>query len=283
MFQSSPTANLTESSVNRPLPKYDKPPVIEVALSVQFDRLDVTAAHLGLIWQKYRDRFPTIQEKPELESVVERFGPPTKAMPAVRFEVGTMPIPRYWFVSESGNELVQVQRDRFIRNWRKTEGGPDYPSYEKLRQSFVDDWNLFTRFVTDEIKASVVPNQCEVTYVNILEDMQAGELPRLLAWVSGGRSDDYLGDPEDAELTLRYILKDDNGHPWGRLHIAATPAIKASDSNPVIRLSLTARGAPLEKDARAALDWLDKGHEAVVRGFTSITTADMHAAWERTI
>ena len=266
-----------------PLPKYAKPPVIEVALSVQFDRLDITAAHLGLIWQKYRERFPTIQEKPELESVIERFGPPTKVVPAVRFEVGTMPIPRNWFVSESGNELVQVQRDRFIRNWRKTEGGPDYPSYEKLRQKFVDDWELFVRFVTAEIKASVVPNQCEVTYVNILEDMQTAQLPRLVAWVSGRCSDGYLGDPDDAELTLRYILKDESDHPWGRLHIAATPAIKASDGKPVVRLSVTARGAPRQKDESAVLEWLDKGHEAVVRSFTSITTKGMHAAWERTI
>lgn len=267
--------------MNCPLPKYDKPPVIEVALSVQFDRLDVTAAHLGLIWQQYRNRFPTIQEKPELEAVIERFGPSAKLALGVRFEIGAMPTPRYWFVSESGNELVQVQRDRFIRNWRKTEGGPDYPSYEKLRQSFVDDWELFAQFVAEEIKSPVMPNQCEVTYVNILEDMQSGQLPRVLAWVSGECSDDYLGDPEDAELTLRYVLKDENDHAWGRLHIAATPAFKATDNKPVVRLNLTARGAPFKKDASSALEWLDKGHEAVVRGFTSLTTKDMHLAWER--
>lgn len=269
--------------MNSPLPKFDKPPVVEVALSVQFDRLDITTAHLGLIWQEYRSRFPTIQEKPELEPAVERFEFPTKMVPGVRFEVGTMPVPRYWFVDESGNELVQVQRDRFIRNWRKTEGGPDYPSYELLRKSFVDDWELFTQFVNKESKATVNPNQCEVTYVNILEDMQSGQLPRLLSWVSGQRSDDYLGEPEDAELTLRFVLKDDDGHPWGRLHVSATPAIKASDNKPVVRLSLTARGAPLRQDTGAALEWLDMGHEAVVRGFASITTDKMHLVWERTV
>jgi uncharacterized protein (TIGR04255 family) len=276
-------ARSTDSSVNNPLPKFAKPPVVEVALSVQFDRLDITTAHLGLIWQMYRSRFPTIQEKPELEPVIERFGLPKKMVPGVRFEVGAMPIPRYWFVDASGNELVQVQRDRFIRNWRKTEGGPDYPSYERLRKSFVEDWKLFTQFVIDEVKVTVNPNQCEVTYVNILEDMQSSPLPRVLAWVSGKCSDDYLGEPEDAELTLRYVLKDDDDHPWGRLHVAATPAIKASDNNPVVRLSLTARGAPLRKDSNAALEWLDKGHEAVVRGFASITTKEMHSIWERTI
>ena len=53
-----------------------------------------------------------------------------------------MPAPRFWFVNESGNELVQVQRDRFIRNWRKTEGQPGYPSYDNLREAFADDWDF---------------------------------------------------------------------------------------------------------------------------------------------
>lgn len=263
------------------LPKYDKPPVIEVALSVQFDRLNVTTAQLGLIWQKYRARFPKLQEKPELDAIVERFGPPKAVIPAVRFEMGAVPAPRLWFISESDCDLVQVQRDRFIRNWRKTDGNPDYPSYEKLRGSFAKDWELFAHFVAEEIKAPLVPNQCEVTYVNILEDLRPSDLPKLFTWVSGKTTDGFLGEPEDAELTLRYQLKDDNGQPWGRLHIVAAPAMRATDSKPVIRLSITSRGAPATKDFDGAIACLDKGHEAVVRGFTSITTPEMHKTWER--
>ena len=116
--------------MNRPLPKFDNPPVVEVALSVQFERLSISAAHIGLVWQKFRDRFPNIEEKPEIEAAIEQFGPPERKGPGVRFEVGVMPIPRFWFVNQDGSELVQVQRDRFIRNWRKKDGGPGYP---KLR------------------------------------------------------------------------------------------------------------------------------------------------------
>jgi hypothetical protein len=36
--------------MDKPLPKFEKPPVIDVPLSVQFDRLNVTAAHLGFFW-----------------------------------------------------------------------------------------------------------------------------------------------------------------------------------------------------------------------------------------
>ena len=268
--------------MDKPLPKFDNPPVIEVALSVQFERRNVATAQLALVWQQYRDRFPDIQEKPELEPVIERFGSPKALVAGVRFEVGTMPAPRLWFVSKSGCELVQVQRDRFIRNWRKTDGEPDYPSFEKLRQAFVDDWELFSRFVSDEFKSPLVPNQCEVTYVNILDGLNPSQLPQVMSWISGNFSDDYLGEPEDADLTLRFLLKDNNASPWGRLHIAATPVIRAPDNRPVIRLAITARGAPMTKDWNGALDCLDKGHEAVVRGFTSITTPAMQKTWERT-
>lgn len=271
------------STVDTPLPKYDKPPVIEVALSVQFDRLKVATAQLALVWQKYRDRFPVLREKPELDAVIERFGPPKAVIPAVRFEVGAAPSPRLWFVSQSSCDLVQVQHDRFVRNWRKTEDVPDYPSYDNLRGKFAEDWEIFSKFVAEEVKAPLSPNQCEVTYVNILDDLNPSELSKLFAWVSGDASDSYLGEPEDAELTLRYRLNDDEGRPWGRLHIDAAPAIRASDNKPVIRLSVTARGAPSTKDTGGAMECLDKGHEAVVRSFTSITTPEMHKAWERKV
>lgn len=264
------------------LPKYNKPPVIEVALSVQFERLNVATAQFGLLWVQFRDRFPKLQEKPELDAIVEKFGSPKPIIPDVRFEMGAVPAPRLWFVSESNCDLVQVQRDRFIRNWRKTEDKPDYPSYEKLRGMFAKDWECFAQFVADEINAPLTPNQCEVTYVNILEGFKPSDMPKLCTWVSGGTSDGYLGEPESVDLALRYQLKDENNQPWGRLHIVAAPAMRAADSTPVIRLAMTARGAPVTNDIEGLMNCMDNEHAAVVRGFTSITTPAMHAAWERT-
>ena len=145
----------------------------------------------------------------------------------------------------------------------------------------MDDWERFTKFVTGECNTPLIPNQCEVTYVNIIENVNSGQLASVIAWIGGSCSDEYLGDPEDTELTLRYVLKDDSEKPWGRLHVAAAPAIRATDSRPVIRLSLTARGGLPSPDSAGVMAALDAGHESVVRGFTSITTPEMHADWER--
>lgn len=270
-------------SVKSPLPKFAKPPVVEVALSVQFDRLSVPTTQLALVWSKYRERFPVLEEKPELEPAIERFGASKIVGSAVRFEVGAIPATRLWFVSSNGCDLIQVQRDRFVRNWRKTENEPKYPSYESLKECFALEWKLFADFVQNDLGLELAPNQCEVTYINILEGVNPGEINSAVAWASGKYSDDYLSSPEIAEITLRYIINDVSDKPWGRLHVVASPAIQSVDGKLVTRLAMTARGAPISHDFDGALTALNSCHDAVVRGFASITTTDMHAKWERTI
>lgn len=263
------------------LPDFKKPPLIEVALSFQFERLNLSSAHLGFLWQLYRERFPNVEEKSELSNVIERFDVPRIRTEGVKLEFSPLHSPRFWFVSENGNELIQVQKDRFIRNWRKTPDQPDYPRYRKLRAAFVEDWNVFAKFVSEETDSQIAVQQCEVTYVNILEDIDTSRLDNVFEWISGSYSDQYLQSPEEAELRLRYVLKGDDDAPWGRLHIDATPAIRVEDKQSVVRLSLTARGAPQASDLDSAMGVLDQEHDAIVRGFTSITTKQMHDHWDR--
>lgn len=282
MLELQPHSTSSVVLVDSSLPRFNKPPVIEVALSVQFDRLSVPTAQLALVWSKFRDRFPVLEEKPELDPVMERFGLSKVVGSAVRFELGAIPATRLWFVSTSGCDLVQIQRDRFVRNWRKTENEPNYPSYEKLRECFVRDWGLFSDFVSVELGMELVPNQCEVTYVNILQDILPSEIDRAIAWVSGHYSDNNLAAPEISELSLRFVINDECSKPRGRLHVVSSPAFQAVDGRMVTRLAMTARLEPKINTFDGALDTLDWGHEVVVRGFASVTTQEMHAIWERT-
>jgi uncharacterized protein (TIGR04255 family) len=267
--------------MSQSLPEFEHPPVVEVALSVQFDRLDVATPQLGLVWQRFRDRFGRVEDKPELEAAFERFAPTEKRAHGVRFEIGSLPGMRHWFVNESGNELVQVQRDRFVRNWRKTEEQPEYPRYANLLSAFVPDWNSFEKFVKEELDVQLVPNQCEVTYVNIIEAKGAGRLCDVLSIVNDRSTYGHLNEPETAELQFHFALKGNDDRPWGRLHVDAGTAVRLSDNQPVVRLSLTARGNLPSQDRDGMLASLDSCHEAVVRGFSSITTPAMHKTWGR--
>ena len=160
------------------LPVYQKPPVVEVALGVQFETIEALhAAQLGSVWQAFRKRFPKSEEHPPLESAFEKFGTKPEKERGVRFEVLTaLPTPRLWFLNESGNELVQVQQNRFIRNWRKRTDSDEYPRYRHIRECFRKDFEIFRSLIDREQWGAIEPDQCEVTYVNVIPAARAGRI-----------------------------------------------------------------------------------------------------------
>ena len=269
------------------LPDFENPPLVEVALSLQFDALTkLQTPQLGSLWAEFRGRFPKTEEHPLLDSVIERFGVPGASQPKVRFEMlESPPVPRIWFLKEDGAELIQIQQDRFIHNWRKVGTGDRYPRYEHVRKTFHRELESFREILSREQVGELRPNQCEVTYVNHIlagEGWQThGQLANVLTVFHGAYSDENLEDPEDVRLALRYVLKNDGDEPIGRLHISAQPAYRRSDNLPMLVLTLTARGRSEGEDIGAALRFLDEGRKAIVRGFTSVTTTKMHKIWGR--
>jgi len=98
---------------SRPLPQFKKPPVSEVALSVQFSPLENwRSPHAGIYWGRIHDRYPRTETQPPLPSQIEKFGPDFPELPTVRFEVANLERVRFWFLGEPANELIQVQGDR---------------------------------------------------------------------------------------------------------------------------------------------------------------------------
>jgi len=89
--------------------------------------------------------------------------------------------------------------------------------------------------------------------------------------------------PEEAAVNSQYIIRGDGDEALGRLHVAIAPVVRTTDGSSAFRLSLTARGRPADVGTVAVLQLLDRGHEAIVRGFASITTVEMHALWGRRV
>lgn len=270
------------------LPEFDNPPVIEVALSVQFESLQkLKGPQVGLLWGRFRSRFPNLEEHPPLPHVVEVFGTQNIEQ-NVKFELlDLLPPQRTWFLTERGEQLIQVQQDRFVHNWRKRTDEDEYPRYDQLVTEFRQELREFKEFLAQEGIGDLDFTQCEVTYVNQIsvEDWPIHQqLERVIAPWSGNLSDAFLPIPEDSRLAIRYVIPSSDAStetPLGRLHVTANPAFRISDRKPMIVLTLTARlksdGSGLEGVARA----LDSGHEWVVRGFASITTPYMHQIWGR--
>lgn len=268
-----------------PLPKFKNPPVVETVLGVQFDEIEgLLTPHLGLLWHKYRSNLPLIEEHPLLGPAIEKFD----VQPPSPIEIAFEPKPesRAWFLNRPRSELIQVQRDRFIRNWRKV-ADVSYPNYEPLRKQFEQDFALFQEFIETEKLGSINVNQCEVTYVNHIEPAigvweSHSQIDKILRnWTCWAGSDKFLPVPEDASIRLRFRIPDASGRPIGRLQAELRSARKLTDGAAIFVLNLTARGRPTGSDVDAVLDFLDLGREWVVRGFTELTTTEMHNIWER--
>lgn len=269
---------------NRTLPDYERPPVIETYLGVQFTPLTkFSIPHFGLYWSKIRDEYPDFQVQPPLIPVVEQFGAALMVQPKIGVELVSVPDVRCWFIEKSGRMLTQVQRDRFVHNWRKRALDDKYVHYDKIKPKFSNEWRNFCAFLQEADVGTPEINQCEISYVNHLELgggwMSYGELNKVVAPWSGNFSDNFLPKPESVTIAAHYIIPDEKG----RLHIEMQPAIRQEDAKEILQLNLTARGKPQSSKLEDILEWFDIGHEWIVRGFTDFTGKEMQKFWGRTI
>ena len=272
-----------------PLPEFDQPPVVEVAISLQFKVLEpLRAPYLGLLWSVFRkEGYSRVEEHGELEPAFEEFE--ANSVPTVGIRMQTFddapPPPRVWFLNEAHNELIQVQRDRLIVNWRAGAQSHASPRYKQIIKRFQSALAAFTEFTTSEKLGEIVPTQCEVTYVNHISSgagwSRHGELGRVVTTWENRYSDEYLGMPEDVGFKARYRMTDEMGKVLGRLHVMLQPAFRSLDGVPILVMNLTARGKPEPSDLQGASQLFDYEHEWIVRGFASLTTNQMHELWRR--
>ena len=270
------------------LPKFSKPPVVEVALSVQFEVPILAGPLLWRRWSQIEGQFPHVQEVPPVLPVIERFDEPSRAGgPHVELRVSSAPLPaRLWMMTSSKTELVQLQPDRFGYNWRKLSPKDDYPSYAAIRDKFAMQWTDFERFVGSNDLEPLAPVQCEVTYVNHIKGegiwKYHGEVEKVIPSVTPRLTEGFLPAPESVRHSSNYVIPGSDGRPVGRLHVGIDPIYLPEETEPTIKMQLTGRTAPQDSNLKGILETLDLGHEWIVRAFATLTSSEMHDVWRRT-
>lgn len=263
------------------LPDYDRPPVVETILGVQFDRLTgFRNAHLGAFWQTLdRAEWPDVADAPPLAPQFERF---TEARWAegVQFKFTQDPACRLQIKNKDGDRMIQLQNTRLHFNWLGKAGG-EYPRYERVREGFSWALDRFVKFAESEKLGDVRPNHWEVTYLN--------HIPKGSVW----------NTPEDWEFFLPLcsswniegvVQRESFGGEWhfvipdkrGRLHVRWQHGLKSEMQNQeVVVLTLTARGAISEGDAAVGhvMDGLKLGRETIVRCFKSFMSDEANDYW----
>jgi uncharacterized protein (TIGR04255 family) len=280
---------LANRTTTRPpeLADFKAPPVTEVVVGVQFNSLErFLSPHLGLVWERFKRDFPGIEERPPLAPSFETFGPQPQLLPAISMQIATgADIPRVLFVNADRTQVLQVQKDRFLHNWRKVESGGEYPRFEQMLATFEQGFDTFSGVIANEHIGTIVPNQCEVSYINQIPVPSGADLYGVFGRVFAQPAEkmilDDLGTPEDLRFLLRYVIRDHEQKPIGRVIASAEPALR-TDGVMIIQLTMTARGKPRTADMPGVIEFLEHGRLHLIRAFVKLTSREMQAEWGRT-
>ncbi|WP_119388053.1 TIGR04255 family protein [Taklimakanibacter lacteus] len=262
------------------LAEFRKPPLNEVVLGIQFQPpAGYQQIRAGEVWCLFRDRYPSVEEKPALPPQFETFGPLQGQRPRLEFLTGAQH-DRYWFISKDRDELMQFQSDRLLHNWRQTPGVlRTYPRFDVMIADFQKEISEFERYSNSLAPQTLEVNQCETSYINHFS---------LGTHAGFERASDYLNlfdfnDREPADLSCSYwrTIFDKGGKPTGRFYCDIATAV-SKDGSRIISATLTVRGTPREPSWLAALTYLAEGREMIVEEFTAITTGKAQNLWERT-
>ena len=267
------------------LPDYKTPPVIEVAMGTQFAPLaDLTTAHVGIYWALIRSEFGSIQEQPPIVHIVEQLGSaPRGSRRPIGIEVQTKPdLLRTWFVDGTGNRIIQLQRDRFLHNWRKVKEADEYPRFPSVRDAFKRYWDQFHTFLAAEGLPLPQVDQCELTYVNHIRKGRAWEsmadLSDVFTTFQWQTRAGFLPDPDNIRWLMQFSLPD----KMGRLHVEVFRVLLPPDNAQAIRFALTARGRPPGDLDQSRIDqWFELAREWIVKGFADLVGKKMDALWEK--
>lgn len=270
--------------MDQPLPSFRKPPVIETALSVQFQPLKrMSNAHLGLFWNRVRATYPKLHDADPIEPQIERFGSdlPRARFPQLRI-AASHPAARLRMSSEDGHVMLQLQNGRLVSNWRRLDGGNEYPRWTQVEPQFQAALRELKAFAEAEELGSIEPNQWEVTYLNHLvrgrEWNGPADWQEALPGVIGTTSAVSVGRFETMGSHTHFALPNDAG----RLHVELTHGFSGpdEDADELLIVQLTARGGIDE--SRDVSTGLALGREAIVRSFAEIAGKRVRTeVWEQ--
>lgn len=254
------------------LPSYKNPPVNEVVCGLRFHTPDkLRIPHVGLLWNKFRADYPRVQHAPPIASV--------KGELQIDQDTG-MPIPRVWFINESDDQLVQFQFDRVYFNWRRKQR--EYPRYPHVIKQFESVLNTIENFFKEFELGDLNPIEYELSYINHIPKGEGwdtiDDLSRVFSdfvWVQ--KKERFLPNPANVAWKTEFPLPG----KMGRLAVTLNQAIRTNDKVPLFVLELNARGLDESADKKDFRKWFDVAHEWIVRGFTDITTPEVHRIWER--
>ncbi|HYH68667.1 MAG TPA: TIGR04255 family protein, partial [Urbifossiella sp.] len=260
-------------------PTFERPPVIETRIGVQFSPLvGFRSGHFGLFWDEClgTEGWRIREDAPPLPVESERFGdkrlqPP----PDDDFEdcIGL----RMRLSSADNTRTVQFQPNRLLYGWTRESGQP--PSFAEVKHQFSRLYDGLALFAAGCNLGKPQANLWEVTYVN--------QIPPGKLWKN----------PSDWHRVFPHLFVEGGpsvaGHEWatfngewyfvippqlGRVRVRVQKSVNPADEV-VLLLVVTARG---EIGSDGASDWqtgAEIGHRSAVRVFYDLASPEARDEW----
>ncbi|RJQ46681.1 MAG: TIGR04255 family protein [Nitrospiraceae bacterium] len=254
------------------LPGYKNPPINEVVCGMRFhvpDKFRIT--HVGLLWDKFRKDYPIIQHA----------APVATAKGEIHVDMTTgLLLPRVWFISESDDQLIQFQLDRFYYNWRRRQS--EYPRYSHVINNFESILNIIEQYFNEYELGELQPIELELSYINHIPKGQGwdtiDDLSNIFSdFIWKQSSERFLPSPDKITWKAEFLLPEKKG----QMVVNLKQATRTEDKVPLFVLELTARSIGGLESKKAIREWFDTAHEWIVCGFTDLTTSEIQKIWER--
>ncbi len=250
---------------------FANPPVNEVIVSTYFDPplTELLSEHIGLFWAEIRDDFTQVKQQPPLpgrQSIVAN---------------ETFPMPRYWFIANNEINLIQIQRNAFIFNWRRRD--EDYPRYHNdIKVNFDKYFGVFTKFLDEKgIATEPTVDMCELSYINSIESCEY--------WNNPDHTPNVI--PSFSNFDLRLDTKGSKGFNCNFLfdieadmNLNIGISSKASTDQPSsnrLMFEIRAQGRFSRVAKSATEDWFERAHGTIEQCFLKMTASEIqHRYWK---
>lgn len=253
--------------------RFSKPPVTELVFDISF-RLPrpMQTAHIGAYWSLIRADFPSVSDKPPVPPMQV---PPRRGDQHHVLNVEVLDVPplrRTWFEDAAQRELIQLQDDRFIYNWRRKRLDDDYPGYDAIQPLFERRLLQLQAFLSESGLGAMDYAGFELTYVNQIGPKNGlGNVALHAALVDHVRDEArerFLPRPQVVTTVSMYHLPDRDGVL--RVQSQGTPTN--------LRIDLAARVDAAGRGDDYRHQWFSLAHSWIIRGFKDATSPEFHAA-----
>jgi uncharacterized protein (TIGR04255 family) len=252
--------------------RFSNPPVTELVFDVSF-RLPrrMQTAHVGAFWSTIRHDFPFASDKapvPPMQTPPR----PGQAVEIANIEFSEVPpLRRTWFEDTEQRELIQLQDDRFIYNWRRKGLNDPYLGYDEIHPLFERRLIELQNFLGEVGLGAMDYVGFELTYVNQIGPLNGlGSVALHAALVDHVRDEArerFLPRPQVATTVSIYALPEDGG----------VLRVQSQGTATSLRMDLAARTDATGRDDIYRRKWFDLAHTWIIRGFKDATSSEFHS------